>query len=211
MKATILYDNYALEGFEADHGFACLVETTGGNVLFDTGAKGPLLLSHMKKAGLDPGLVDCLVISHDHWDHNGGMKDFLALRDVPTFAPESFKTDIPASNVIRVGKTPVDILPGIHSTGELGDFEHGMAVETGRGVVLTVGCSHPGVGELLDAAESFGRVRGVLGGLHGFDDFDVLEDLDFLFATHCTKKKKEIEIRFPGKCLSGGAGSVFEF
>jgi len=40
--------------------------------------------------------------------------------------------------------------------------------------VVVVGCSHPGVGEIIYAASEFGKVYGVIGGLHGFHDFNRL-------------------------------------
>ena len=59
MKITIIYDNETCrEDLKADWGFACLVEVYGKNILFDTGAKGDILLENMKILGLggnDPG------------------------------------------------------------------------------------------------------------------------------------------------------------
>jgi metal-dependent hydrolase (beta-lactamase superfamily II) len=47
-------------------------------ILFDTGAKGDLLLANFDKMKLRPGDVDLVVISHHHGDHTGGLLPFLA-------------------------------------------------------------------------------------------------------------------------------------
>ena len=78
MKMTILYDNEKCrEDLEADWGFACLVEVRGLKILFDTGADGPVLLENMNKLDIDPRTVDEVFISHVHFDHTGGLFDFL--------------------------------------------------------------------------------------------------------------------------------------
>src|SRR6056297_1183032 len=106
MKLTIIYDNTTRDdALPPDWGFSCLVEAHGKTILFDTGARGRLLLDNMKKLGIDPQSVDELFISHDHWDHTGGMADFFAIREVPCYVPEIFST--PA------GPAPVRIGPDI--------------------------------------------------------------------------------------------------
>jgi len=93
MKLTIIYDNTTRDdALPPDWGFSCLVEAHGKTILFDTGARGRLLLDNMKKLGIDPQSVDELFISHDHWDHTGGMADFFAIREVPCYVPEIFST-----------------------------------------------------------------------------------------------------------------------
>ena len=48
MKITIFYDNVVWEpAITPDWGFACLVETDGQILLFDTGARGDILLGNM--------------------------------------------------------------------------------------------------------------------------------------------------------------------
>ena len=53
-----------------------VVETQGKKILFDTGngaARGGRLLDRMEAAGITPGDIDILMITHFHMDHIGGM------------------------------------------------------------------------------------------------------------------------------------------
>ena len=77
MKLIIIYDNEIYRegiGLKSDWGFACLIETAHDMVLFDTGAKGNILLHNMDKLKIDPIGIDKIVISHEHRDHKGGLK-----------------------------------------------------------------------------------------------------------------------------------------
>ena len=76
IKLTILYDNKLLkEDLECDWGFSCLIEGAEKTILFDTGTKGSILMSNLKKMNISPEIVDVVVISHDHFDHAGGLED----------------------------------------------------------------------------------------------------------------------------------------
>ncbi len=212
MKVTIIYDNEAWsEELTADWGFACFVEARGRKILFDTGASGPILMGNMKKLGIAPESIEDVIISHSHWDHTGGLKDFLAAnRDVTLFVPSSFSVrDDAAANVVSV-KGSVTLSEGIDSTGELRGIEQSLVVETGRGTVVIAGCSHPGVEEILTASAQFGTPYALIGGLHGFDKYEVVKDLGMICATHCTEHIHEIQSRYPQIFIRGGAGRVIE-
>ncbi|MCP3951798.1 MAG: MBL fold metallo-hydrolase [Desulfobacterales bacterium] len=208
LKITIIYDNTAwLKSLPADWGFACLVEAQGKKILFDTGAKGSLLLSNMQALQIDPLEVDAVFISHNHWDHTGGLIDFLKVNPVSVYLPDSCPhNDTPAESV-RVG-APLEIYPGIYSTGELQQIEQSLVIRAGSGIVVVAGCAHPGVEAILTAAAPFGRVRALVGGLHGFDDFRLIKSLETVCPTHCTRHIPKIKARFPDAFISGGTGRV---
>jgi 7,8-dihydropterin-6-yl-methyl-4-(beta-D-ribofuranosyl)aminobenzene 5'-phosphate synthase len=209
-KITIVFDNTsALEGLRSGWGFSALVEAHGYRILFDTGADGHILLSNMARLNIDPSSVDEVFISHAHMDHTGGLWDFLAVRPVRVYVPESCPAPKGAADVVRVS-APVEIHEGIYSTGELAGIEQSMVVRTERGLLVIVGCSHPGVGEILRAASSFGEPFALVGGLHGFREFGLLEALDLVCPTHCTRYRSEIRRLYPEKYVPGGAGAVIE-
>ncbi|MFW6125541.1 MAG: MBL fold metallo-hydrolase [Chloroflexota bacterium] len=212
MKITVVYDNDAKKpGLKADWGFSCLIETVGGpSVLFDTGARGSILLGNMEPLGIDPGAVDIIAISHGHGDHTGGLASILAENDhAEIYLPASIAGDIPGRKVTRVGE-PLKICEGVYSTGQLLRMEQSLALDTARGIVVVTGCSHPGVANILGAASAYGRIDGIIGGFHGFCEFDRLKGLSLIGPCHCTQYKAEIRRLFPDQCVECGAGLVLE-
>lgn len=76
----IIVDNNAhAEGLGTEHGLAVWIEADGLKILFDTGASD-LLLENAEKSAIDLSSADCLLLSHGHYDHTGGLaylKDIL--------------------------------------------------------------------------------------------------------------------------------------
>ena len=212
MKITIVYDNEVKQsGLIADWGFSCLIEAQDTpKILFDTGTSGSILLHNMNKLGIAPSSIGIVVISHPHWDHFGGLQDILeASKDAELYLPQSFMGGISARKITRI-KQPVEIRHNIFSTGELGGVEQSLVVSSDKGLIVVVGCSHPGVGSILDAASRFGKVYGIVGGFHGFHDLDRLNPLSLICPCHCTQYKSEIKHLFPDRCLDCGAGVIIE-
>lgn len=212
MKITIVYDNTAfIPRLRPDWGFSCLIQDKGCTVLFDTGANGDILLGNMKELAIDPGSVDDVFISHPHFDHIGGLSAFLNVnKQVRVFCPESLRGVRGAKEVISVSNTPVMIHEHIFSTGEIERIEQSMAVQTPKGVVLIVGCSHPNMADILEAASGFGRVYAIIGGMHGFKDFDLFEGMECICPTHCTEYIDRIHTLYPDAYVEGGAGRVID-
>jgi 7,8-dihydropterin-6-yl-methyl-4-(beta-D-ribofuranosyl)aminobenzene 5'-phosphate synthase len=212
MRITIIYDNYSgKRGLKADWGFSALIEVENAPpLLFDTGADGPTLLNNMKRLGIDPRRIGVIVISHSHGDHTGGLSDILRLNnDAEIYVPASIGARIPGRRVIPVSQ-PVQISEAVYSTGELKGMEQSLAVRTSRGIVVVVGCSHPGVGAILEAASYYGKIYGIIGGFHGFHEFNRLSGLTLICPCHCTQYKEELKNRFPANYIECGAGLELE-
>jgi len=210
MKITIIYDNEAYkEGLQADWGFSCLMEIENTpRILFDTGANGAILLSNMKKLKIDPASIQDVVISHGHFDHVGGLSVFLNVNsDANIYVPASIGKGHSEKGVISVDG-PMEIYENVFSTGELDNIEQSMAIKTDDGIVVIAGCSHPGMAHILAAASQFGKVYAVVGGLHGFSEYDLFKDLKLICPTHCTQHKQEIKSLYPDQYVEGGAGQV---
>jgi len=73
---TVLSDNRAANGLEAEHGVSLWIEIAGHTILFDTG-HGEAMLRNAEALGIDLGLADCVVLSHGHYDHTGNLPTVL--------------------------------------------------------------------------------------------------------------------------------------
>jgi len=177
ISLTILYDNITADNdLQAGWGFSCLVEGAGETILFDTGARGDVLLSNMKKLGISPRDIDIVVLSHFHGDHTGGIDALLEQNhEISVYFPSSFARGflerILASGA---GLVPVSsclqIMPGVSVTPETGDMtrEIAMVIETDRGLIVMTGCAHPGVKSILEKVECISpdKLLMIIGGLH---------------------------------------------
>jgi len=211
MKITILYDNTAFwPELKSDWGFSALVETEKRTILFDTGSDGSILLENMKKLEIDPSSVDDVFISHNHFDHVGGLSAFLnENNNVTVIVPSSLRGIRNAKEVIHV-KRSMELYENIYSTGELDFIEQSMVVRIDKGLVIMAGCSHPKMKHILDAASKFGDVYAIIGGLHGFNEYDLFKNLSLICPTHCTQHIEDIKSLYPEKYLEGGAGKIIE-
>jgi 7,8-dihydropterin-6-yl-methyl-4-(beta-D-ribofuranosyl)aminobenzene 5'-phosphate synthase len=213
MKITVIYDNCAVKaGLGTDWGFSALVETEDEPpLLFDTGADGVTLLRNMKQLGIDPDCIGIIFISHHHGDHTGGMSDMLEKnKHAVIYVSASITLRLPGRKVIPVSQ-PVKISDAIFSTGELRGIEQSLIVKTSKGIVVVTGCSHPGVGEILNVASRYGKIYGIIGGFHGFRDFHQLNGLSLICPCHCTQYKTELNSLFPEQYISCGAGLELNF
>jgi 7,8-dihydropterin-6-yl-methyl-4-(beta-D-ribofuranosyl)aminobenzene 5'-phosphate synthase len=210
MKITIVYDNTAFrKDLQADWGFSALVETKERKILFDTGANGSILLSNLQKLEINSKEIDEIFISHSHFDHTGGLSAFLDQNnEVKIWLPPSFRGVKNVRDVIKV-KNPRKLYEGIYSTGELEGIEQSLCVKTKKGIVIIAGCSHPRMEHILQAASQFGKVYGIIGGLHGTRS-ESLKNLDLICPTHCTQYISKIKSLYPEKYMEGGAGRVIE-
>jgi len=213
MKITIVYDNEVRRSkkLRGGWGFSSLIETANTPpILFDTGADSPTLLANMRELGIDAKRIGIIVISHAHGDHTGGLQGILEVnKKAEIYVPASLRRTIPGRKVVTV-TSPLQIFEQVFSTGELKGIEQSLAIKTEKGILVMVGCSHPGVGEIIDAASKFGKVYGVIGGFHGFRDFNRLSGLPLIVPCHCTQYKSEILELFPQQCIRCGAGLVLE-
>lgn len=207
----IVYDNEAEPGFESGWGFACLIEFEDEKILFDAGWDGRVLLSNMDNFGVRPEDIGRVVLSHAHWDHIGGLP-YVRREDMEVYVPRSFSKHLRGELASRFDLHEVEggqeIRNGVWTTGELENEveEQSLAVKTDDGILILAGCSHPGVGKILSAASEFGEIYGFMGGFHDFDDYEVLEGLSLVVASHCTSHKEEISELFPEVYEEGSAG-----
>lgn len=212
MKLIIVYDNEVYKtniGLKSDWGFSCLIETDKATILFDTGAKGDILLNNIQKLKINPKDIDKIVISHEHWDHNSGLKILSPI--VNTVDLYRLKKINPSKNMHLISvEKPQKITEKVYTMGRLkGPIDEQSLIIKGRkGWYILVGCSHPGVEKILNIAKQNYNVIGLIGGFHGFNNFNVVKDLDFICPCHCTVHKKNLKEIFPNKISKCGVGKI---
>ncbi|MDI6814094.1 MAG: MBL fold metallo-hydrolase, partial [Desulfitobacteriaceae bacterium] len=189
-------------------------------ILFDTGASGEILIHNMQRMGIQKEDIDIIALSHEHWDHTGGLRAVLH-PGVGVCLPSSFPLGLKkhvakeAASVVEISE-PKEIVPGVYTTGEVGIVrvltEQSLVLKTrgGKGVVALTGCAHPGLENIFEAAKTFGELYGVTGGFHGFKKLELLRGLELIVPCHCTIRKKEILGMYPEKVVRCVAGMVIE-
>jgi 7,8-dihydropterin-6-yl-methyl-4-(beta-D-ribofuranosyl)aminobenzene 5'-phosphate synthase len=186
-----LIDYYtADDSLIGEAGVSYLVKADDTTILFDLGlnqkrtATSPLA-HNMEALGVSRDDIDAVVISHRHVDHTGGFKaqraktftlspDDTEPLSVPAYVPEEMTH--PSADV-KVVTDPVEIAPGVYSTGTIARSiwlmgltpEQALAVNVeGKGIVLIMGCGHQTLERAIERTESLfdEPFYGVIGGLH---------------------------------------------
>jgi len=231
-RITVICDNYTTrDDLEASWGFACLIVQGGKNILFDTGSDGVVLSHNMARLGIDPASIDLLMISHQHWDHVGGIYSILnARRDLRVCVVRSFsihfKSDMKryGADIIEV-EDAGEIMPGIFTTGEMEGLlpEQAALLQTEAGTVVITGCAHPGIVRIIETAKKIlpkDDIALVMGGFHLLNEGDneilsIIErfktlDVRYAAASHCSgERARELFARqYAERFIALGAGSV---
>lgn len=211
----IVYDNRLhREGLKTGWGFSCLIDHQGKRMLFDTGDNGQKILFNLKALGVEPESIEAIVLSHNHWDHTGGLEAIIDKnKGVAVYFgdafPETFKHSLrekgikfsPVSGMANISK---GILIG-PQMGGLGPKEIPLTIETNKGLVVITGCAHPGIARMVkEIKESLKKkVYLVLGGFH----------LEFSLRVNSVIsefKKLGVEKAGPCHCTGNRAIALFE-
>ncbi|MBU0486284.1 MAG: MBL fold metallo-hydrolase [Proteobacteria bacterium] len=161
MRIKILFDSVALDNrFSTGWGVSYLVDN---KILFDTGEKSEPLFSNMKDMNVNISEMKAVVISHDHWDHTGGLWGILKEREglnvyiCPHFSRELKDKVKKLKGAIVETEKITEIEKGIFVTGEIpgiykGEYmpEQALIIKTEKGVSVITGCAHPGVLKIVE-------------------------------------------------------------
>ncbi len=183
MRIQVLYDKESItRGLHVGWGVSFLIN---GEILFDTGENGRWLLDNIKTLQVDTGKIKMVVISHDHWDHTGGLWHLLKSREglkvyaCPGFSPE-FKRKVKKlkGKLIETDRV-TEIIDNIFVTGEIaGQYkgryigEQALVIKNEKGLTIATGCSHPGIIKIINhVRKDFPGIKIylVFGGFHLLD------------------------------------------
>ncbi len=212
MNIQIAYNNETgAENYKGGWGFACVVNET---TLFDTGDNGSHLLHNLRQMKVDPAQFDAIVISHDHWDHNGGLP---AVLDANTRADIYICSDFSEETIQTIEKTgrspiqltqPTEIAAGIFSTGTMRTHyknnlltEQALAVRSENGTSVITGCAHPGLLEILEHVRFHFKndeFHAVLGGFHLYQSTAQVINI-------IADSLKKLKVRYAGPAHCSGA------
>ncbi len=162
-------------------GLSTYVKVNGKVILFDTGGKATPLLENLEKSGLDATLIEAIVLSHNEPNSVFGLTGLLnaAAEKPKVFAPATAARAIMEANpdalVVAVSK-PTLVLPDAWLVGPIQlenegvtFYEQALVLDRPDGLVVIVGCSHPGIAKVVQQVkEVFGhrRIKLVAGGFH---------------------------------------------
>jgi len=206
------------------HGISMLLEAEGKvgvkRVLVDVAQNPDALLENMGKMGISPASIDAIVLTHCHYDHTRGLAKVLGeigKKNFPVIAhPDIFRLNFitdpffrhvgvmdgdsrenieAAGGMLYLTRTPMQIMPGLMTTGEVArvtDFEEvDMSLFTviegeiksdrmlddvsvaahvkEKGIVVVTGCGHAGIINILRHIRSLKgeqKIHGIIGGFH---------------------------------------------
>jgi len=233
LQLKIVYDNNPFKKeLKTDWGFSCFVTGLEKTILFDTGARGEILLENMAKLGIAPQDIDIVFLSHDHKDHTGGLKDLLQHNPkiqvwLPDFFPNAIKElvwNMGASLVETQDYAP--IFSGAWTTGIIFGWikEQSLLIETKNGLLVLTGCAHPRITEILSLIKNkTGKdIYVVIGGFHlgGFSKKEIRQIIAVFQESgvkkvgpcHCTgeKAQKLFQSAFTDNYLLTGVGKEIE-
>ncbi|MFO7948231.1 MAG: MBL fold metallo-hydrolase [Armatimonadota bacterium] len=215
MKLTIVYDNRTEDpNLLSDWGFGCVMQHAEANVLFDTGTHPKILLHNMAELGLSPTDIDAVILSHEHYDHTGGLSGFLRENsDVTVFLPsafsQQFKQEVQSAGATLVEiSEPREIVDGVSSTGPMGDaiIEQSLVMPSTEGLVVMTGCAHPGIVNIVETArKQYGEdIELVVGGFH-------LNDTPIGRVDDIIAQLQEMDVAHAGPCHCTGDAAIARF
>lgn len=128
MRVTSLIENNRLESTDLvpEFGLSMLVDLEGSSVLFDMGSS-QTFADNAERLEIDLSAVDAAVISHQHFDHGGGLRRFLSINSrAPVYLREAPLVDRYFS-AFKVLKRPIGLdLDAVNENRDRIEFVDGV-------------------------------------------------------------------------------------
>ena len=191
----VIYDNRKENAaMREGWGFSCLIDLGPRKILFDTGADTKAFFANLQTLDIRSEEITDVVFSHKHADHTTGMREILKTLKPGSrlFLPKGFPTwKIPRHLETVIVKDFGEIDTRVFSLVLKGGFclyEQALVLQTSQGLLVITGCAHPGIVNILEAAQQrlSQPIHLVLGGFHLFrkNRESVSEIVDKFVALH---------------------------
>ena len=262
MKIRCLIENKETPFLLYEHGLSIWIEYDNKTILFDTG-KTNSFLTNAKKLNIKLD-IDYLVLSHAHYDHTGGVIDYIKeynyAKDI--YVGKEFKANkysLEEGSYVYKG-TPFKVEEletlkyvdnGLTITKNISLFnnfleknsyekisdkfyildkeykkdlfldELVLTIDTDKGLVVIVGCSHAGICNIISQIKDRTNrpIRGIIGGFHLSKESDEYtlkiinelkkDDLEFICPIHCSGHENLFRKEFKNKCHILESGDVY--
>ena len=211
LNFTVLNDNESTPGFKNEWGWSILLESKKWKILFDADTNPEVIEYNARKMNIDLGDIDFAFLSHYHKDHYGGFEY------IGKVSP-GVKIYVPPGETMflkKWGLEPIELKEsselqeGVWSSGPLAGLmtEHALGIKVDQiGLIVVVGCSHPGVDALTARLREISKeeIYMVIGGYHS-PSKRVLDNLAsmsrYICPAHCSgsEAKNYIKTRYPEK------------
>jgi 7,8-dihydropterin-6-yl-methyl-4-(beta-D-ribofuranosyl)aminobenzene 5'-phosphate synthase len=219
-KLIVLNDNVGTPGLLNEWGWSIYIEANGLKVLFDADTSPRVIEYNAEKLGVPLGNLDFAVLSHHHADHYGGFpavaraKPGIRVYVPPGYADWARGLQLELVTVYE----PREIANGYYLSGPLqayGLYEQALGVKVDSGIIVIVGCSHPGADRLAEKLKDITGmdIIAVIGGYHD-PPTSVLDRLAqisrYVCPAHCSGEyaKEYVRRRYPDKYCEVRTGSL---
>jgi 7,8-dihydropterin-6-yl-methyl-4-(beta-D-ribofuranosyl)aminobenzene 5'-phosphate synthase len=218
MDFKVLFDKDAINSnFKTGWGFSVFID----RVLFDTGEDGDSLLFNLAKEGISIDSIEKVVLSHDHWDHTGGLwallkrKKNLKVYGCPGFSNQTKNKIKDSCGEFIENSKLLEVKTNIYTTGEIFGFyksmkisEQSLVVKSKKGLIVVTGCSHPGVVKIVEKIKKNFKnedIHLVFGGFH-------LMNKEKRQVRLIVEKLREMNVKYvgPTHCTGYEAQQIFK-
>ena len=203
-------------------------------VLVDTSGSFEAFVDNASELNIDISQIEAILITHWHKDHFGALTKILKLipKGIPVYTPlenrKKEKAIKKAGGTAILSENTQTIAKGCITTGRIKNGhgkkieEHSLIINVkNQGLMILVGCSHPGVCKIVHQAQKITEnipVYGVAGGFHistreeGIEACKCLKEanLKLISPCHCTGKtaKKTMKEILGKEYMDNGSGKI---
>lgn len=216
LDVTIIVDNMPGEGLKNSWGFSAYIVSDSFRILFDADTDLNVVKYNVEKLGIPLLNTDFAVLSHHHHDHYGGFKYIgEVVPGLKIYVPPGeigYLSEWGLNPVVNTAtnKLMEDVwIVGPLKSGVWGIYEEALAIRIDdEGLLLAVGCSHPGVDNLAyEIYEKTGyTIYWVVGGYHSPSSttLDRLARISrYISPAHCSgeEAKRYVRAKYPEKYI----------